>query len=144
MPLVTSYDTAGLEAYIETELESVAESLGMLENDAVPATARAVTRLLGHADISEATDMLKVETVASWLAWRRAKAAAVGKIDLKAGSAQLWQSQVFDHIVAMLADAEAAASQYEEVQAALAGAGGMAYVSSIGAQPPYGYVDEWA
>lgn len=131
MPLVTSYTMSSLEAFIETELESVAEDLGMLAGDAITATARLVTRTLGHTDIAEATDMLKVETIATWLAWRRAKGAATALSRLKAGSVELYRSEMFDHINDMLRDAEAAALRYDEA-AAFLGTTGTAYVSSLG------------
>lgn len=141
-----AYTTGSLATLMVTELGPAGVSLGLTVASAAVVDAVAQVALILGDDIADLTDDLKTSTVARWQAWRAAKGAAVGQYDLKAGTASLTRSQFFDHIALMLADAETAASRYEEVQAVLAGAYGTAAVSglSVGGSPyAYSPCAEW-
>jgi hypothetical protein len=105
-----------------------------------------VERVLGVSDVASLTDMPKLEAIATWRAWSAAEDSAMDAMDLKAGTAAISRSQLFDHITKRLARAEAEASIYSEAQTALAGSGGVATVSGLtGTANPYGWqtYSEW-
>lgn len=151
MGLPASWTESSLTAALEAELESVSADLGL---DALDVLSTAVgtdtPAVLGVSSVAAVTyggvpDVVKVLTIARWIAWQKAVDAASVKFDLKAGSADLKQSQVWTQLTARLASAEAAAMRYSEVQA-FASAGGIAYVTSVaGVGDPYGWpsASEW-
>lgn len=103
MAAPVSYTESSLAAYMVATLDSVATALGLTAMSTSIVTAvTAVERLLGVSDVVTATDMALVEAAARWQAWLAADAAASVKFDLKAGSAQLWQSQIFAQIQSRL------------------------------------------
>jgi hypothetical protein len=122
---------------VEAELEPVTAALGLDSLDVVAtAVGTDVPAVLGVASVAAITygsvaDVVKVLTIARWAAWQKAVDVASVRFDLKAGSADLKQSQVWQQLMARLASAERAALRYDEVRATLAG-GGVAYVTSIG------------
>lgn len=139
-----AYTADSLSEYMATELGATGVSLGIVDGgDALTEAVNEVVLLLGA--LAAQTDDLKVRVVARWQAWLVALNVATGQYDIKAGSATLAQSQVFDQIMRRLAMAEAAASRYSEVAAALGG-GSVAYVTSSSvASSPYGWPrDEWS
>jgi hypothetical protein len=127
-----------LATFMVTQLGPTGVALGLTVDSAGVVDAVAEEAAILGAAIPDLTDDLKTRIVGRWLAWRAALGAATGRVDLKAGSAGLSNSQSFDHILVMLRDAESAALAYPEVQAALAGAGGIAVVTSeSGVSDPY-------
>lgn len=146
MAAPSSYTEAGLKTYMIAALSSVADDLGLTTaSAAIGLAVTATERLLGVSDVATLTEMGKLEDIARWRAWLVALDTASSQIDLKAGSAQLWQSQMFAQIERQLARAELAAMQYSEVADALAG-GSVAYVASVSTGgDPYAYqpIDEW-
>jgi hypothetical protein len=141
-----SYTAETLAAFMATKLGRTGVALGLTDvSDALVEAVADVAAVLGVSDIADLTDDLKTRTVAEWQAWRAAKGAAAGQYDLKAGTSSLTRSQFFDHIAAMLADAETAAMRYSEVAAILAGSS-TGYVSGMNtAGSPYAYpvCTEW-
>lgn len=145
MALPAAWTESSLIGALEAELESVSTDLGLDSLDvlatAVGTDTPAILGVLSVADVTygSTADVVKVLTVAQWRAWQKAVDVAAVKFDLKAGSADLKQSQMWTHLTARLASAEAAAMRYSEVQDALGG-GSTAYVSSIStAGSPYAY-----
>lgn len=141
-----SFTEDTLTTFMATELGATGRALSLTDgSEEILGAVAWVAGILGGS-IASQTDDLKTMTVATWRAWVAAKAASAKDVDLKAGSAAIEQSARFEHIAQMLADAETAASRYEEVQAVLAGSYGTAYVSSVStAGSPYSYAsDEWA
>lgn len=115
------YTTSSLATFMAVELGAVGTVLGLTDgSEALDEAVNEVAAILGAA-IDALTDDLKTRTVARWQAWRVAKGAASGQFDLKAGSVDLKQSQVFKHIDAMLRDAELAAARYGDVAVVIGG-----------------------
>lgn len=137
-PLPASYTESTLSALMEAELGAVGVALGIGDSDALPEAVNEVIGILGHALSQETTTagLMKVRAIARWQAWQAAFNAATNDKDLKAGTTAITMSQRFDHIQRRLAQAEAAASRYSEVQAVLAGS--MAVITSIVDAGPYG------
>ena len=143
-----AFTTTTLAVFMETVLGAS----GVVLFGADPATSTALIDAVAEFEAvvdmptASMTDDLKSRAIARWLAWRTAKGAAVGQYDVSlTGGKKFSRSQFFDHLTAMLADAEAAASAYSEVVAVLAGAGGTAYVSGMSTVgDPYAPLDEWA
>lgn len=134
------YTDLTMATFMSTELNAAGVALGLTNVSAAIVEAVAeVEAILGSA-VEDVTDDLKLRTVARWQAWRTAKGAAANQFDVKAGTTQVWRSQTWDHIAVMLADAEAAASRYQEVQDVLAAGYGTAYTTtqSLGGSP-YAY-----
>lgn len=129
MPLPTSYSEGALLAFMEVEIGPLLADLGLDTSDALLEATYEVQGILGHA-VTDETDVTKLRAIARWQAWLAAYNAATNQYDLKAGSADLKRSQMFDQIEKRLARAEASASVYSEVQTALSGSS-MAYASSI-------------
>ena len=151
MALPAAWTEGSLIAALEAELESVSADLGLESLDVlVTAVGTDTPAVLGVSSVAGITyggvsDVVKVLTIARWIAWQKAVDVAAVKFDLKAGSADLKQSQMWTQLTARLASAEAAAMQYSEVQA-YATSGSLAYVSSIGvAGSPYAWpaTSEW-
>jgi hypothetical protein len=148
VPAPVSYTEATLKTYMVAVLSSTAGALGLtVASDAIVQAVTAVERVLGVTDVASLTDMpAKLEAIASWKAWSAAEDSAMDAMDLKAGTAAINRSALYDHITKRLARAEAEASIYSEVQTALAGSGGVATVSSLGGvSNPYGWqtYSEW-
>ncbi len=139
MALPTTYTESSLIGFMETELGPVADSLGLLETDALLEASNEVVGLLGHA-LSEEVDVVKVRALARWQCWLAAEAAAVEAVDLKAGSAGLTRSQLFDHITRRLARAELSVLAYDEVQGIFNVVGPAAVTTTTGGVGnPYGW-----
>jgi hypothetical protein len=137
-----SYTAETLATFMATELAATGEALFGDDPATAPAIVEAVNEVaavLGVSDVADVDDDLKLRTVARWQAWRAAKAAATGQYDLKAGSSSLARSQFFDHLAAMLADAETAALRYDEVAAVLAGGSTAAVSDLVTGGSPYAY-----
>lgn len=145
MALPSSWTESSLIAALEAELEPVTDALGLDRLDvistAVGTDVPAILSVSSVASVSYATtaDVVKVLVIAQWRAWQKAVDIATVRFDLKAGSADLKQSQIFEQLTRRLAAAEAAAMRYSEVQDYAAG-GSTAYVSAIGTVgSPYGW-----
>lgn len=139
MPAPTTHTEDTLKQFIVDELGAVATALSLTTASAQVVNAvYAVQRLLSLDDVADATDMTKVETLARWRAWMVAKAAGVPQYDIASQGDSLDRSQFYDHIAAMLSDAEAAASQYEEAAALIYGSTATVTGSSV-AGSPYGW-----
>lgn len=145
MALPASWTESTLIAALEAELESVAADLGLDSLDVLSTAVMTDTpAVLGVSSVATITysgvsDVVKVLTIARWIAWQKAVDVAAVKFDLKAGSADLKQSQMWTQLTARLTSAEAAAMRYSEVQA-FASSGTLAYVSAIGvAGDPYAW-----
>lgn len=143
MPLPAVYTEADLVTFMAAELGETGVSLG-LDTDALDTLAEAANETQGIlgvplAGLTSTADLVKVRAIGRWQAWLAAWNVAAGRFDLKAGSSDLKQSNVFGQIGRRLADAERAALRYTEVQDALGG-GSTAYVSSIStAGDPYAW-----
>jgi hypothetical protein len=143
--LPAAWTESSLIAAVEAELEPVTADLG-LDNLDVVATAVGtdVPSVLGVSSVASVTygtvaDVVKVLVIARWIAWQKAVDVAAVRFDLKAGSSDLKQSQIWTQLTARLASAEAAAMRYSEVQAYAAG-GSVAYVTAIStAGSPYSW-----
>lgn len=137
MPLPALWTEATLAAALEAELEPVMTDLGLDALDVIATAAGTdVPAVLGVTSVAAITyggvaDVVKVLVIGRWAAWQKAVDVASVRFDLKAGSADLKQSQQWEHLMTRLASAERAAMRYSEVQDALSG-GGVAYVSSSG------------
>jgi hypothetical protein len=132
MPAPTSHTETSLKQFVVDELGAVGVSLGLTTSSAqVAQTVYAVERLLGVSDVATVTDMPKLEALTRWLAWRAAKAAGVGKFDAKAGSTSATLSQIWDHLAAMLCEAERAAMRYPEAAAMLDGSVPVPYAGGL-------------
>lgn len=114
MALPAAWTESTLIAAVEDELESVSADLG-LGSLGVVATAvgRDVPALLGVADVADVdyadtATVVKVHAAAVWKGWQKARDVAAVRFDLKAGSSDLKQSQMWEHLTAKLAEAEAA------------------------------------
>jgi hypothetical protein len=143
--LPEAWTEATLLAALEAEVEAVMTDLGLDTLDVlVTAAGTDVPAVLGVSSVAAVTyggvaDVVKVLTIGRWAAWQRAVDVASVRFDLKAGSADLKQSQQWAQLSARLESARAAAMRYSEVQDAL-GSGSTAYVSGIGvAGNPYAW-----
>lgn len=150
MALPSSWTEGSLIAALEAELEPVMTDLGLDAMDAIATAAGTdVPAVLGVSSVASVTygavaDVIKVLVIGRWAAWQKAVDAASVKFDLKAGSADLKQSQMWAQLSARLESARTAAMRYSEVQDALGG-GSVAYVTSIGVVgSPYSWPStEW-
>lgn len=135
------YTADTLADFMETTLGSVGVTLFGADPSEHAAIAEAVNEVAAVLDVAVADvdDDLKIRTVARWQAWLTAKGAAVRQYDLTSSGDSIKRSQVWDHIAAMLADAETAAARYDEVAAVIAGAGTAYVTSSVGAGSPYAW-----
>ncbi len=137
MALPSAWTESSLIAALEAELEPVTADLGLDDLDVIiTAVGTDVPSILGVTSVAEVTyggvpDVVKVLVIARWAAWQKAVDVASVRFDLKAGSSDLKQSQIWQQLMARLSAAERAALRYDEVVAALSG-GAMAYVSGIG------------
>lgn len=147
MPAPTAYTETTIKQFVVDELGAAGVALSLTTASAqVVAAVYAVERLVGAA-IADQTDMAKLEAIARWQGWRAASNAAITQFDVSlTGGKKFVRSQIWDHIQSKMAEAEAAASVYSEVADALAGSGGMAYVSgtSMGGSPYSWPRDEWS
>jgi hypothetical protein len=149
--LPASWTESSLIAALEAELEPVMTDLGLDALDVLTTAAGTdVPAVLGVSSVASVSygsvaDVVKVLVIGRWAAWQKAVDVASVRFDLKAGSADLKQSQQWTQLTARLESARAAALRYSEVQDALGG-GNTAYVSSVGvAGSPYSwpYGTEW-
>jgi hypothetical protein len=135
-----AYTTSSLADLMVTELGPTGVALGLTDSsDAITEAVAEVAAILGEA-VADVDDDLKLRTVARWQAWLAAEAAAVNQYELSSDGSSLKRQQWFEQIGKRLARAEAAASRYSEVQAVLAGSGGVATVTHVvTAGSPYGW-----
>lgn len=124
MPLPSVYTESLLLAYMETFLDEVGISLGLDQTDALSEAVLEVIGLVGAlADQTTTAELMLVRAAARWQALLAARLPAVGRHDLKAGSADLKQSQVFDGLGELVKEAETA---YYTAKAAVDAANGAA------------------
>lgn len=122
MPAPSSYSESGLKTFMVDVLDSVAADLGLTTSStAISQAVTAVERLLGVDDVADLDDMPVLEAAATWKAWAVALGVATTKYDLKAGSADLKRSQMFDGLQKKVSDSETA--YYAAVSASAAAAG---------------------
>lgn len=108
MPAPTIYTESSLKTFMVEVLDSVATDLGLTASStAISQAVIAVERLLGVDDVQDLTDMPVLEAAATWKAWAVALGVATTKYDLKAGSADLKRSQMFDGLQKKVMDSEA-------------------------------------
>jgi hypothetical protein len=136
-----AYTAETLAALMVTELGPTGVALSLTDDsDAITEAVAEVAAILGVDDVADLTDDLKTRTLARWQAWRTAKGAATGQYDLTSDEGGvIKRSQLFDHIVSMLADAEAAASRYDEAAAVISGGSVATVTSSSVAGSPYAW-----
>lgn len=145
MALPAAWTEATLIAALEAELEPVTADLGLDSLDVVATAAGTdVPAVLGVTSVAGVTygavaDVVKVLVIARWCAWQKAVDVASVRFDLKAGSADLKQSQTWKMLMTRLGSAEAAALRYEEARAYTAGAGTGAVTSISLAGDPYAW-----
>lgn len=126
MPAPSSYTESGLKTYMVTVLDSVATDLGLTTSStAIAQKVTEIERLLGVDDVADLTDMAVLEAAATWKAWQVALGVATTKYDLKAGTADLKRSQMFDSLQAKVTDAETA--YYVAVAASEAASGSSSF-----------------
>jgi hypothetical protein len=107
MPLPISYTESSLRAYMETILDQTGIKLGLDQSDALDEAVNEVIVLVGAlADQTTTAQVGTVRAAARWQALLAAQRVAVGRHDLKVGTADLKQSQVFEGLGALLKDAE--------------------------------------
>ena len=114
MAVPTSYTEATLKAYMHTALGAVATALGITV--AAGSYDEAVNETLiayGVSDVTSATNMRKVRSLARREAWRTAQASAAGRFDFSADGASYSRSQMHSMIATALATAESDAAQYD-------------------------------
>lgn len=123
MAAPSSYSESALKTFMVEVLDSVATDLGLTTSSTALAQAvTAVERLLGVSDVAELDDMPVLEAAATWKAWAVALGVATTQYDLKAGSADLKRSQMFDALQKKVADSET--DYYAAVAAVSAAASG--------------------
>jgi hypothetical protein len=135
--LPASWTEASLIASMEREVEAVLSPLGLDGNDLLATAVEEDTpSILGVTSVAGVTygavaDVIKVRTIAQWMAWQRAYDSVLLNVDLVSYPGDsIKDSQAFDHLRERLARAELMARRYDEVQTWLAQAHGVAYVSS--------------
>ena len=122
MGLPSSYTEPTLRAYMETVLDTTGVALGLDLSDALDEAVNEVIGLVGAlADQTTTAELMVVRAAARWQALLAARRVAVGRVDLKAGSADLKQSQTFVGLGLLISDAESA--YYTAVSASAAAAG---------------------
>lgn len=135
MPLPAVYDEDDLTTFMAAELGETGVALGLAEDqqDTLAQAAVEVVGILGGslASLTSTADLMKVRAVARWQAWLAAWNVAAGRHDLKAGSADLKQSQVFDQIERRLAAAQVAAMRYSEVRVLVGGTVPMPFAGGL-------------
>jgi hypothetical protein len=131
---------------VQKELETVSGVLGLLTGNVLETCVETdVPSVLGVSSVDDVdyesiADVVKVLTIAQWKGWQKAYDVASTRFDVKAGSADVKQSQMFANISKRLLTAETAALRYSEVQAAVSGSSGQGYVSSTSTYgSPYNY-----
>ena len=123
MPLPATYNDSTLRGYMEDVLDSTGTSLGLNASAALGEAVNEVILLVGPlADQTTTAELATLRAAARWQALLAARRVAVGRHDLKAGSADLKQSQVFANLGALIAEAEGA--YYGAVAAGQAASGG--------------------
>lgn len=113
MPIPAAYTEDQLALYMHRALGQVADVLGLNPvsdyGDAVIDTLLAY----GAQNISQATDMAKLRTLARREAWRLANDAAATRYDVNIDGAQMARSQLHTQIAAGLSRAETDALAYD-------------------------------
>jgi predicted transcriptional regulator len=144
--LPSAWTESSLLTAIEAEVELVSTVLGLLSGDTLlTVVSTDVPSVLGISSVEAVTyssvaDVVKVLTIAKWRAWVRAYEAATVLFDVKAGTVDVKQSQIFKQIAARMSAAESDAGRYSEVAAILAGSIGYAVVSeAVTYGSPYRY-----
>lgn len=109
MPLPSAYTEPSLRDFMETSLDETGITLGLDQSDALDEAVLHVILLVGPlADQTTTSQLMLVRAAALWQALLAARRVAVGRHDLKAGSADLKQSQVFEGLGELIVEAEAA------------------------------------
>lgn len=138
MGLPVAWTEPTLIAAIEAELEPVMADLGL---DALDVTTTAVgtdvPAVLGVTSVETVTyaavaDVVKVLVIARWMAWQKAVDVSSVRFDLKAGTSDLKQSQMWTQLSARLASATAAAMRYSEARVFVGSSGERAAVPVTG------------
>lgn len=107
MPVPAFYSEASLAAFMVVELGTVADALGW-----VPGTPRVeyavqdVAVVLGVADVATVTDIASLRALARLEIWRAARAGLVDRYRVSIDGQALDRQQMFEHVTAMLAEAE--------------------------------------
>lgn len=116
MPLATSYNEQELAVLMAAELGDVATVLGWepgnLDAGSYERAVQRTLRLYGASDIADATDMDKLEALATWQAWEAAFASLSTRYDIATDGQSLSRSQLFDHALVMVNRAKQAATRY--------------------------------
>jgi hypothetical protein len=145
MALPVAWTESSLIAAMEDELQAVAEPLGLLDLDVIATSVmRNVPAVLKVTSVEAVTygsvdDVVKVWVIACWKVWQRAYEVTLPKTRLRAGTAEIFQSEAWEHLKEQLARAEAAAMAYPEAQAAIAGGGVAVVGATTTAGSPYGW-----
>lgn len=112
MPAPTTYSEAELRLYMVERLSDVATILGWTGasvpvSRAVWAAERSYRSAVAEiTDVSDATDMPKLEAIAEREAWRAAVGALAARVNIGGAGTSTSLSQQFDHAKEMLAQAE--------------------------------------
>lgn len=141
MTVPTSYTESELAAYMQTTIAPLDGVLGWTtvpDNYQEPVNDALLA--YGVADIAEATDMVKLRTLARLMVWRAVVAATAGTYDYRVDNEQFSRSQIHEHAAAMLAIAESEAGAYVDDGRYSIAVGTVGYETD-----PYQYVpcSEW-
>lgn len=138
MALPASWTEETLVASMEREIEAVSAALELDAMGLIATTVQEdVPSVLGVDSVAAVAyagvaDVIKVRTIAQWLAWQRAYEVAAPEFRIKAGSVDVAQSEAFDHLEKILACKAAAALRYPEAAAVLTSDGRRAVVPATG------------
>lgn len=128
MPLPSAYDEPLLRTYMETVLDEVGVSLSLDQSGALDEAVLEVIGLVGAlADQTTTAELMVVRAAARWQALLAARLPAVGRHDLKAGSADLKQGQVFTGLGDLVKEAETAYYAAVAAEQAASGTGSSFY-----------------
>lgn len=118
MPVATSYTETELATYMASVLSDIGTALGwaVATSPAGPGSyqfaVNETLRAYGVSTIAGATDAAKLETLATWQAWRAALSALASRYDLGTDGQSMSRSQMFDHVMSMTKAATYRASAY--------------------------------
>lgn len=138
MGLPALWDEISLTGEMRDELEAVSADLNLdptsLIERAVQKDVPEVLKVSSVDDVAyDGMDaVVKVLTIARWRAWERAYQKTLLNFRLKAGSAELYQSEAWEHMKEYLAEVRAAAMQYAEARVFVGSSGSRQAVPATG------------
>jgi hypothetical protein len=109
MPLPTTYTAEELAAWMRDELLATATVLGMSDpaHPGYTTAVRRTVRAYGVSDISQATDVVKLEALALIEVWRSVVNQTATAINFEADGGRYDREAIHKHAVVQLAQAQA-------------------------------------